>query len=147
MAYTLDALRKQIESSDTSVKINECTEHLLSFGTADCLCVVRMHHGTLTCDVSKPIKKSEPGLDDYRKINDLINETRFGKHSLKYDPEKRNFNYIFALEFDAEHFDVLDTVQYAMKAFAIAYDIINLPDTKTAYRRIETYSAALSMSK
>lgn len=144
MVYSLNTLKNQIESSETSVKIYECTEHLLSFGSADCYCVVRMHHGTMTCDVSKPIKKSEPGLDDYRKINDLINETRFGKHSLKYDPEKRNFNYIFSLEFDAEHYNVLDTVQYAMKAFAVAYDIINLPDTRTAYRQIEAYRTAIS---
>ena len=144
MAYSLDTLKSQIASSGANVKIYKSTEHLLSFGKDDCFCVVRLHRGTMTCDVSKPIKKSEPGLDDYRKINDLINETRFGKHSLKYNPDKRIFNYVFSLEFDAEHYDVLDTVQYAMQAFAIAYDIMNLTDTRTAYRRIEAFQDAIS---
>lgn len=140
-----DTNRKLAEKIKANgIEVYECSKHKLVFGKGDCKCEVMFCLGTITCDCSKAILRDKPGPDEFRKINDLINETRFGKHSLKYNTKKGRFDYIFSVEFNSENYPVLETIQYAIRAFNKAYDIIVCPDIKTSYQMIATYRDVIS---
>ena len=142
MTNTKKKLAEKIETN--GVQIYESSDSKLVFGKGDCLCTVIFCYDIVTCDVSKAIIRDEPGPDEFRKINDLINETRFGKHSLKYNPKKRKFDYIFSVEFSSKNYLVYETIQYALRPFSIAYDIMVCPDIKTAYQMIAKYQDVIA---
>lgn len=141
MADTLSALAQRLQKKN--LEIYEKSEEKLVFGKDECRGEILYFYNVVSCILAKPINKP-PKEEDYRKINDLINETTFGKHSIKYNEDTKKYDYLFHLEFNTQNVPLIQTIRYAFKAFSLAYDIITCPDMPTAYRLISQYEGSLA---
>lgn len=119
--------------------------HKLFLSKDDYKCDIVVCFDIITCDCIKTTHSNEQDIDKLYKINELNNATIFGKHWLRYNKNTKEYDYIFAVEFSYNNYQLYETIIYAMDSFEKFYDIVTCPDIKTSYRMIDAFCDHISI--
>lgn len=144
MAEDMDNTMQEITESlqKKGIRISEKSKEQISFDSGAAKGILLYLQHLMLYTLWRTIAR-KAGEEDYRKINDLNARTLFGKHCIRYNEEYGIFEYVFEVQLHTQNVTPQEALDYTLKAFSLAYKIIQCPDVQTSHELIREYREAL----